>query len=150
MPVPLSAVGSSSPPVTATVERGRLRLFAKATGCTDPVYVDVDAARAAGHPDLPVPPTFLFGLELEQDDPFGWMRELGIDLNAVLHGSQGFRYAALAHAGDELTVRSVVTGVQTKKGGALELVDRRSEVTRGGEPVATLEQTIVVRHEVSA
>ena len=34
--------------------------FAAAIGETDPVYTDLDAARAAGHRDLPVPPTFLF------------------------------------------------------------------------------------------
>jgi acyl dehydratase len=146
----LSAVGTTSPPVTVTIERGRLRLFAKAIGATDPVYVDVDAARRAGHPDLPVPPTFLFGLELEQPDPFGWMSALGIDLSTVLHGTQGFRYDGMAYAGDQLTVQSTVTGVQSKKGGALELVDRRSEVTRDGILLATLEQTVVVRHPVAA
>lgn len=150
MPVPPTAVGTTTPPVTTTVERGRLRLFAKATGQTDPVYVDVDAARAAGHPDLPVPPTFLFGLELEQPDPFAWIRDLGIDMSTVLHGTQGFVYDALVHAGDELTVESTITGVQSKKGGALELIDRRSEVTRDGVPVAVLTQTIVVRHAVAA
>ncbi len=40
------------------MERGRLRMFAAAIGETDPIYTDVEAARAAGHPDLPVPPTF--------------------------------------------------------------------------------------------
>jgi acyl dehydratase len=150
VPIPETAVGTCSPPVTVTVDRGRLRLFAKATGQTDPRYVDVDAARAQGHPDLLVPPTFLFGLELEQPDPFGWLRELGVELSAVLHGSQSFRYHAPVHAGDTLTVRSVVTGVSTKKGGALELVDRRSTVTRDDEAVATLEQTVVVRHRVAA
>jgi acyl dehydratase len=150
VPIPPSAVGSSSPPVTTTVERGRLRLFAKAIGSTDPVYVDVDAARAAGHRDLPVPPTFLFGIELEQPEPFGWMQDIGIDLNTVLHGGQSFRYDAMAYAGDELTVRSTITGVQSKKGGALELIDRRSEVTRDGVRIATLDQTVVVRHAVAA
>ena len=50
---------------TMTIERGRLRLFAKAIGETDPVYTDVEAAKAAGYPDLPAPPTFIFGIELE-------------------------------------------------------------------------------------
>jgi acyl dehydratase len=143
--IPPTAIGSSTPPVTVTVERGRLRLFAKATGQTDPLYVDVETARAQGHPDLPVPPTYLFGLELEQPDPFRWLRELGIDLNAVLHGSQSFSYDALAHAGDALTVQSTVLDVYEKKGGALQLIERRSVVTREGQRVATLDQTVVVR-----
>jgi acyl dehydratase len=145
-----TAVGSTTAPVTVTVERGRLRLFAKAIGQTDPVYVDVDVARAAGHPDLPVPPTYLFGLELERPDPFRWVRDLGVDMDTVLHGTQAFSYHAMTYAGDELTVQSTITGVHSKKGGALELVDRRSEVTRSGELVAVLEQTIVVRNAVAA
>ncbi|HEY9265413.1 MAG TPA: MaoC family dehydratase N-terminal domain-containing protein, partial [Mycobacterium sp.] len=64
-----SAIGTQLPAATMTVDRARLRFFAKAIGETDPVYTDVDAARAAGHPDLPVPPTFLFSIELEASDP---------------------------------------------------------------------------------
>ena len=37
----------------------RLRFFAEATGQLDPVYTDVTVAMAAGHPALPLPPTFL-------------------------------------------------------------------------------------------
>ncbi len=150
MAIPSTVVGTSTPPLTTVIERGRLRLFAKATGQTDPVYVDVDAARELGHPDLPVPPTFLFGLELEQPDPFGWIRDLGVDMDHVLHGEQSFSYTAMAYAGDELTVTSTITDVQSKKGGALELVGRRSEVLRDGQPIAVLAQTIVVRNAVAA
>jgi acyl dehydratase len=143
--IPPTAIGTTSPPVTVTVERGRLRLFAKATGQTDPLYVDVETAQAQGHPDLPVPPTYLFGLELEQPDPFAWIRDLGVDLNDVLHGTQAFAYDVMVYAGDALTVQSTVTDVYAKRGGALQFLERRSVVTRGGERVATLDQTVVVR-----
>ena len=148
MPIDPNAVGATSPPITVTVERGRLQLFAKATGQCDPLYVDVETAQAQGHPDLPVPPTYLFGLELEQPDPFAWLAALGVDLNDVLHGSQSFTYEGLVHAGDTVTVQSTVTDVFAKK--ALEFLERRSVVTRGGEVVATLDQTIVVRRVVAA
>ena len=130
--------------MSVTVDRSRLRRFAKATGQTDPLYLDVEVARAQGHPDLPVPPTYLFGLELEQPDPFSWITGLGIDMNDVLHGTQAFDYEQVAHAGDTLTVQSTVTGVQEKKGGAMQLIDRSTVVTRGEEQIATLTQTIVV------
>jgi len=144
--VPPDAVGTSTDPVEMTVERGRLRLFAKATGQHDPLWTDVEVARAQGHPDLPVPPTFLFGLELERPDPFVWITDLGVDMANVLHGTQRFVYHSLAHAGDTLSAVSTITDVSSKKGGSLELIERRSVVTRGEVPVATLEQTIVVRH----
>jgi hypothetical protein len=77
------------PPITVTVERGRLAFFAKATGQADPVYSDLDAAKAAGHPDLQVPPTFFMSLELEAPEPFGFLTGLGIDPRRILHGEQG-------------------------------------------------------------
>ncbi|MCU1594979.1 MAG: acyl dehydratase [Frankiales bacterium] len=146
MAISPSIVGTSTPPVTMTVERGRLQLFAKAIGQSDPLYVDVAAARAAGHPDLPVPPTFLFGLELERPNPFAWIEELGVDMPSVLHGSQSFDYTTMAYAGDVLTAVSTITDVYDKKGGALEFLDRVTHITRDGDPIATLTQTTVVRN----
>jgi hypothetical protein len=146
VPIPVSAVGMALPPMRAVVERGRLRFFAEAIGETDPIYTDVDAARAAGHPDLPVPPTFLFGLELDLPEPFAWLAELGVDLRRMLHGSQRFDHRRAAHAGDELLLEPVVVDVFSKRGGALEFVVVATEVTRDGEPIATLTKTVVVRH----
>lgn len=146
MAISPSAIGTGTPPVAVTIERGRLQLFAKATGQSDPLYVDPAVARAQGHQDLPVPPTFLFGIELEQPDPFAWITALGVDLATVLHGTQGFSYAALAYAGDTLVAESTITDVYSKKGGALEFIERLTRITRDGEPVATLNQTTVIRH----
>jgi acyl dehydratase len=140
-----SIVGRRTPPVTVTIDRGRLRLFAKATGQTDPVYVDVDAARAAGHPDLLVPPTYLFGIEFERPDPFDWYRQLGFDMEAMLHGSQSFEYRTAVHAGDEVTAESVITDVHVKRGGALTLIERTSTICRGDRAVARLLGVAVVR-----
>lgn len=146
MAIPPSAVGTSTPPVTVTVERGRLQLFARAIGQTDPLYVDVTAAKAEGHPDLPVPPTFLFGLELEQPNPFGWLQDLGVAMPTVLHGSQAFDYRAMAYAGDVLTAASTITRVYDKKNGALEFIERVTHITRDGETIAILSGTTVVRN----
>jgi acyl dehydratase len=143
--IPDSAVGTTGRPCRLTVERGRLRLFAKATGQTDPVYVDIDTARERGHRDLPVPPTFLFGVDLEQPEPFAWLADLGVDLNTVLHGAQSFDYVSPAFAGDDLTATSTITDVQTKKGGAMQVVERCTAITRGGQLIATLTSTIVIR-----
>ena len=130
-------------PIVVTVERGRLALFARVTGQTDPVYTEVAAARAAGHRDLPVPPTFLFGLELERPDPFGYLADLGIDLRQVLHGRQAFAYHAMAYAGDTLTLRSHIADVISRN--TLQILVRQTGVTRDGELIADMGSTIVVR-----
>ncbi|WP_417209791.1 MaoC family dehydratase N-terminal domain-containing protein [Antarctobacter sp.] len=138
-------------PMPFEVERGRLRMFARVIGLSDPVYTDLDAARAAGHPDLPVPPTFLSNaLELELPDPLGWLAELGGDLTKTTHGAQGFVYHKMAYARDELVLRRRITDVYTKKGGALEFVVKQSDVMRGDEVLAEVSFTIVLKHPEAA
>lgn len=150
MPIPRSAIGLVTADLEIQIDRYQLKLFAQATGITAGHYTDVTAARAAGLPDLLVPPTFLFGLELRRPEPFGWLLEHGIDPGHILHGAQGFTFHRSAYASDVLRYRAVVTDVQQKRGGLLELVDREAEISRAGEPVANLRQTLIVRHPQAA
>lgn len=140
-------IGTAQPQRDADVERGRLRSFALAIGETDPVYTDLDAARAQGHPDLPVPPTFVFGLALGRGaDDFAWLTDLGVDLRHVLHAEQSFTYHDVAHAGDSLTLNGRIVDVFAKRGGALQFVVRETTVRRvDGSHVADLRETVVVR-----
>ncbi|MEU9330823.1 MaoC family dehydratase N-terminal domain-containing protein [Streptomyces canus] len=133
-------------PIKVAVERGRLRFFAKAIGETDPVYTEVEAARQAGHPDLLVPPTFFFSLELESPEPFGYLAALGVDLRRVLHGEQSFTYHRMAHAGDSLTLEPRITEAFSKKGGALEFLVKQTDISRHGELIAEARSVVVVRN----
>jgi acyl dehydratase len=142
---PRSVIGRELPAFTVTAERSRLILFAHVIGEEDPVYTDVAAARAAGHPDLPLPPTFLFSLDLERPDPRAVLQDLDVDMRQVLHGEQAFSYHRLAYAGQELRFASRIADYYEKKGGALRLLVRRTDVTHRGDPVAELANTLVVR-----
>jgi len=134
-------------PIPFEVERGRLRFFARTIGMTDPIYFDVDAAKRAGHRDLPVPLTFLSNsLELELPDPLGWLAELGGDLTKTTHAEQGFVYHAMAYAGDSLILQRRIVDVYTKKGGALEFVVKQTDVKRGEETLAEISFVIALRH----
>lgn len=53
-----AAIGTSGPPSTSEVAATGIRMFARAVGYRDPVYYDVEAARAKGHRDIPAPPGF--------------------------------------------------------------------------------------------
>ncbi|MFD9825993.1 MaoC family dehydratase N-terminal domain-containing protein [Tsukamurella tyrosinosolvens] len=145
-----AALALALPEFPVDVERGRLRFFAQVIGETDPVFTDLDAARAAGHRDLPAPPTFVFGLALEAPEPFGYLGTLGIDLRHILHGEQRFDHHAIVYAGDRITVRESIVDVYAKSGGTLEFLVKRSEFLRDGEPVATATSTIVVRRPQEA
>ncbi|MBJ8343860.1 MaoC family dehydratase N-terminal domain-containing protein [Antrihabitans sp. YC2-6] len=134
MAIDPAVIGTELAPTTLTVDEGRLRFFAKAIGDT------VDD-------ELRVPPTFLFSIELENPDPFGWADKLGIDLRFVLHGEQAFTYHQPAHAGDVLTATPKITDVYSKKGGALDFIVKETAVTNAaGSLVADLKTVIVVRN----
>lgn len=142
-----SAIGLTLEPFTVRAEAGRLRFFAQAIGEENPIFVDEVAARAAGHDGLPLPPTFLFTMELDGPDPFGLFHRLGIDMGRLLHGEQSFAYHRVAHAGEALTFTQRVADVFDKKGGALTFVVRQTAVTdAAGGPVADLTTVLVVRN----
>lgn len=139
-------IGHTMPPFSVAVEAGRLRFFAKATGQSDPIYSQDEAARAAGHPALPVPPTFLFCLEMDAPNPAAIRNLLGLDYKRLLHGEQGFSYRRMAYAGDVLTFEQCIEDIYDKKGGALEFVVRKTRVTnQRGEHVADLRGVTVMR-----
>ncbi|WP_186426692.1 MaoC family dehydratase N-terminal domain-containing protein [Cupriavidus metallidurans] len=124
----------------------QLRFFAKATGETRAIYTDEAAARDAGHRGLPLPPTFLFSLELV-NPPSGWREELGIRTERILHGEQSFTYHRMAYAGDVLHFRTTITDIYDKRNGALDFVVRETRVTnQDNEHVADLRGVLVQRN----
>lgn len=140
-------IGHTLPAFEVEVEKGRLRFFAKATGQQDRVYGDEAAARDAGHPALPVPPTFLFCLEMEAPNPAAMRELLAIDIGKVLHGEQQFDYHAMAYAGDRLRFEPRIADIYDKKNGALEFIVRETRVSnQRGEHVADLRCVTVVRN----
>jgi hypothetical protein len=132
---------------TAEVEAGRLRFFAKAIGQADPHYINVAAALRRGDPALPVPPTFLYCLDMDAPNPRALIELLDIDIGRVLHGEQSFTYHRLAYAGERLQFETRIADIYTKKNGALEFVVCDTQVSNvAGERVADLRSTIAVRN----
>ncbi|MES2264639.1 MAG: MaoC family dehydratase N-terminal domain-containing protein [Pseudomonadota bacterium] len=139
-------IGMVLPAFQVTAEAGQLRLFAKAIGETNPVYTSEAAARDAGHPGLPLPPTFLFSLEFMIPSN-AWRDELGIVTARILHGEESFTYHRMAYAGDTLRFEVRIADIYDKKGGALEFVVRETRVSnQRGEHVADLRSVLVQRN----
>lgn len=140
-------IGHELPASVLPIERTRLQFFAKAIGEDNPVYRDREAAQQAGYPDLPAPPTFLFAAELDSGAVDRLLADLQIPLSKLLHGEQGFTYHRPACVGDVVTVRSKITDIYNKKGGALEFVVKTSRATnQRDELVAELRSVLVCRH----
>ena len=142
-----SYIGHVTDPYEVTVEKGRLRDFARATGQSDRVYLDEEAAKAADYRGLLAPPTYLFSLDLDREDPFYFITLLKIDIAKVLHGEQAFTYGAPMCAGDTITLVSKVTDIYAKKGGAMEFVHLKTSATNQlGEDAGSMTRTVIVRH----
>ncbi|HRE42403.1 MAG TPA: MaoC family dehydratase N-terminal domain-containing protein [Terricaulis sp.] len=141
-------IGWKSEPVVVEVEKGQLRLFAEATGETNLIYFDEEAAKAAGHPSLPAPPTFAFCLFNLAGQPYSYLRLMGVDIACLLHGEQAFEYLAPYYAGDALTLATEIADITTKKNGALDLVEARTDaINQRGQLCVKQRTVLIVRNE---
>ena len=141
-------IGKKLAPLSVEVEQGQLKFFAKATAENNPIYSDVAAAQAAGHPGLPAPPTFAFSLRMAKPDPFDWLSELGVDLGKVLHAEQSFEYSGnLVYAGDTILLETEISDIYDKKQGALEFIISQTRVSnQRGEYIGSMTESTVVRN----
>ena len=139
-------IGLALPEFSARVEAGALRFFAKAIGQIDPIYVDEAAALEAGHPALPLPPTYLLSLQILQSSS-AWRQQMGIVPQRVLHGEQSFVYHHMAYCGDTLRFLGRIADIYEKKDGALDFVARETQVfNQANVLVAELRSVLVHRN----
>ncbi|WP_084145033.1 MaoC family dehydratase N-terminal domain-containing protein [Amycolatopsis jejuensis] len=147
MPLDQSFAGREYPPAgTYSVSREKIREFADAIGDPNPVYRDPAAARAAGHPDVIAPPTFLTIVNLPKINGIVEDPALGLDYSRMVHGDQGFRYERPVHAGDELEIAARIDSVMSRAGN--DFINLRAEITDAdGKLVCTTRAQLVVRGE---
>jgi acyl dehydratase len=135
-----SAKGVTLETITVPIERGRIRFFAQVLGETDPIHFDVEAARAAGHPDLVATPSFSMVVEsaaTEERMRRGLPSLLDVvkaDFRYLLHGDERYFYQAPLYAGEEVSLTTKVLDFYDKKGGAMEFATFESTLshkTRG-------------------
>jgi acyl dehydratase len=139
-----SLIGHQFESFTTAVEKSRLIFFAKAIGETNPVYIDENAARAAGYRALPAPPTYPFILASDGPEFMPMLQLLKLDISRLLHGTQDFEYLGPICAGDFITVRSHISDIYEKKGGAmLFIVQEYSFTNQDGDLVAIAKNTAI-------
>jgi acyl dehydratase len=129
------------------VGREKIREFADAIGDPQPMYRDADAAKAAGHPDVIAPPTFVmvlfnsYALEAVVRD-----EGLGLHYDRMVHGDMSFDYARPVQAGDRLAVTTHIDEIMSRAGNDF-LILRADIDTADGERVVTAKAQLVVRGE---
>lgn len=142
-------LGQDYPPVTYEVDRPGIRLWARAVGFTDPVYFDLDHARALGHRDLPAPPGFLgqerYGPDQEIGSQGPPIRGLNPRLTRSLNGGTSYEYLDTVYAGDVLVARGRFTDFRQRTGSVGEMLIITREVTfrREQRPVVIMRATVI-------
>lgn len=143
-------IGFRTEPTVVRVDAWRVALFCRAIGETDAVYFDAAAARAAGHPACPLPPTFLKAIEGEHFSSAAVLELLGVPMRGVLHAAQAFQHLAPVHVGDPVEVSRTISDIHDKKNGALTFIVIDTGYRVGARPVASSRQTILVRNALAA
>ena len=132
------------PTATYEVSRAKIKEFADAIGDANPIYHDPEAARAAGHPDVIAPPTFLTIVNLGAINAIVTDPELGLDYGRMVHGDQSFAYERPIHAGDVLAVTTTVADVMNRAGN--DFITMRADVHDADDAlVVTVSAQLVVR-----
>jgi acyl dehydratase len=137
-------VGKVFPSVTYAVGREKVREYAHAVGETNPVHLDLEAARAAGHRDLVAPPMFAVVYSSPSIFPALFDPEVGIDFSRMVHGAQEFAWGPLVIAGDEITTECEHVSASERGGMGFFTFETRS-VNQDGERVCTGTWTNIVR-----
>lgn len=158
-----AVVGRHTGKAVVTLERGPLTRFAEAVTDTSPEYRDLDAARAAGFADIPVPPTYWFsaaefwGAFAEQQpadavpehNPMHEvMGELFRTGGLILHGEQEYTYHRPVVAGETLSSETIVADLYTKEAGDRVMTFLVTETTfrdPTGTPVVTARMNLIHR-----
>ena len=136
MAVNTDVIGKTFAPATYAVGREKIREYAHAVGETDPLYLDVQAARAAGYDDVVAPPMFAVVYSLPAVWPALFDEEVGIDFAHMVHGGQEFGWGPVVVAGDEITTTASLKDVSERRGNDFFVFESVS-VNARGETVCT-------------
>jgi acyl dehydratase len=144
--VNMDVKGKEYAPFTVTVERGKIKEFARAIGDLSPFYLDDAVGRASEWGDIIAPPTFPTTFRDEAADTGSMLRDLGVDIARILHGEQEFEHYKPIRPGETYLCRSRVTDIYEKTGrsGAMAFVVREMAVTDGDNEIVCLVRHITV------
>ena len=138
------AVGKTYPPTTYAVGREKVREYALAVGETNPLHLDVQAARAAGHADVVAPPMFAVVYSAPAMGPAILDPDVGINFAAMVHGGQEFVWGEPVCAGDVITTRAKVAEIYEKDGKGFYVFESVS-TNQDGDEVVRATWTNIVR-----
>ncbi len=155
MAVDKSIIGKPTGAFKVRVERGPVEFFASALFDENPVYHDPAAAKAAGLPSIPAPPTFSFAMqhmgkwgEEQPADPTKGENPMHTVMGAlygkgalILHGEEEFEYHRPIAVGDVLLGEGQVLDTYERETESAVMtfvvIETKWRDEKTGEPVVT-------------
>jgi acyl dehydratase len=137
-------IGKTFAPASYAVGREKVREYARAVGETNPLHLDVEAARAAGYDDVVAPPMFAVVYSFPALWPAIFDPEIGIDFGRMVHGGQEFEWGPVVVAGDEITTSVSVADISERAGNGFYVFGTES-VNQRGETVCSGRWSNIVR-----
>ena len=144
MPVNTKAIGKTYEPALYAVGREKIREYARAVGETEAVYLDVQAAREAGHADVVAPPMFAVVYSAPAVGPLIFDPEIELNFAMMVHGGQEFVWGPLVVAGDEIATTASVKDISERDGRGYYVFESIS-TNQHGEQVCRGTWTNIVR-----
>jgi acyl dehydratase len=144
MAINTDVIGKIYPAATYAVGREKVREYALAVGETNPLYLDVEAARAAGHEDVVAPPMFAVVYSMPAVFQGLFDPEVGIDFSRLVHVGQELTWGPLVVAGDEIETTAAVSDISEQRGNGLFVFESTS-VNQRGETVCVGRWSNIVR-----
>ena len=144
MSLKTDAVGKTYPPTVYAVGREKVREYALAVGETNPLHLDVEAARAAGFADVVAPPMFAVVYSAPAMGPVIFDPDVAMNFAMMVHGGQEFRWGPVVVAGDEITTEVEVKSIEAREGRGYYVFESRS-TNQDGETVCVGTWTNIVR-----
>ena len=144
MPVNTQAIGKTYEPIVYSVGREKIKEYARAVGETNPVHLEVEAARAAGYEDVVAPPMFAVVYSAPAVGPALFDPDIELNFAMMVHGGQEFEWGAPVVAGDEITTATRVEDISERDGRGYYVFESISRNQRG-EQVCRGTWTNIVR-----
>lgn len=145
-------IGTLSEPVIMEVGRVAIRRYADAVGDDNPLFHEVEHAKAAGYEDLICPPGF-WGWPIKGRATIGGMSIVGAvlvkaGLFRILDGGVDQEFYIPIRAGDILTAYSKIADIREREGKTGKMIFTTVETTylnQNGDTVAVNRATVIAR-----
>jgi acyl dehydratase len=144
MAIKTDAIGKEWPAATYEVGKEKVREYAMVIGLDNPVYLDREAAKAAGYRDIVAPPMFCVVYSASAMAPALFDADVAMNFAAMVHGSQEFEWDEPACVGDAITTSAKCLEIYEKDGKGFYVFESNS-VNQDGDKVVRGTWTNIVK-----